>query len=574
MLEALLRLDYLEIEASHGPHLILADRYLWIRASIVLGKYPAAADKLRRWGTACETSTENQTWVKRFLEWQLLIYQKPVSREANELAEELERELPQDDYWRAEFCFVRGYHLGNIDEYRKEIRYQRSAFESYGRLGLHACQAHALFNLCINYDHLNEPTLLDITFRQLEKVYDERKCEASLLPLMRMRAYRHIHREELEAALDDCLALLPLCREQGRSRDLGSIICLTLYILIKLENYEKLNAFLNVVRPEIPLLTELHQMVVHELLALEQRGLVSGADSRALFIKWKRMGIRSVHLLFLLNLVMDRLLRGRDYVGLIKTARLGSEYSLKKEQALCLVDFRYYEILGLVRSGQFDAAATLLIMYSDDANRDRSEPKQKKISELEKEISLARERANWLAGSSFSSSLILSVSSKSAYYRGKKIDLSQKPVVQKLLDILIRRQAPVPLADLFTEIYAMDYNPLRHDRRLHSLIDRTRRLFGNSSVIVREEGKLSLDPTLLARSESLPPTDVGALTQRRGQILKSIHACDRPLTISELEKLFPCSRRTLQFDLKSLVQSNLIRTTGGTRSRTYYIEKN
>jgi len=431
-----------------------------------------------------------------------------------------------------------------------------------------------LFNLCVIYDHLNEPTLLDITFQQLEKLHRERKCEATLLPLMRIRAYRRVDREEFHLALEDCLTLMPLCRSQGRTRDLGGIVALTLYILIKLEDFDSLNRFLNEMRPEFSHLNEDHQVVIHELLALEQTGLMSGVDGRRLFQRWKRMDVKSVYLLVLLNLVMDRLLRGRDYSGLVRIARLGSEYSLKKEQALCLVDFRYYEILGLIRSGQVDAAATLLTMYSDDANKDRSEPKLRKIEELEKEISLARDRANWLSGSPFSSSLILSLAARTVYFKGKKIDLYAKPIVQKLLNVLIRRQTPISLSDLFMELYEMEYHPIRHDRRLHSLIDRTRRLLGEPSAIVREDGHLFVNPALLPRVESLPTTELGTLTKRRGQILKAIHDCSRPITISEIEKLFPCSRRTLQFDLKSLVQANFVKTTGGTRSRTYFVEKN
>lgn len=566
-------LNYLSIESveysDHNIHPFPIDLYLWVRSSIVLGRYENAT---RKW----EQLTLSQSvspWILNFLKWQLAVYQRPFSEEANELLKEVETNLPQYDYWQAEYFFIRGFHLSSQDEFRKALRYQRTALDLYGKLGLFTCQAHVLFNLCVIYDHLNEPTLLEITFQQLEKLHRESKCEATLLPLMRIRAYRRVDREEFAEALEDCMTIMPLCRSQGRTRDLGGMLALSLYILIKLEDIEQLNRFLNDMRPELSHLIEEHQIIIHELLALEQTGLVSGLDGRRLFQRWKRMGIKSVFILFLLNLVMDRLLRGRDYSGLVKIARLGSEYSLKKEQALCLVDFRYYEILGLIRSGQSDAAATLLMMYSDDAARDHSEPKMRKLDELNREMGLALDRANWLTGSSFSSSLILSLSARSVYFKGKKIDLATKPIVQKLLFVLIRKQAPIPLGDLFMDLYGMEYNPLRHDRRLHSLIDRTRRLLADASALIREDGQLSVNPALLPRVESLPTSELGTLTKRRGQILKAIHEQARAVTISELEKMFPCSRRTLQFDLKSLVQANFIRTTGGTRSRTYFVEK-
>jgi len=78
-------LNYLSIESipsqqlSDNPSAI--DQYLWVRSSIVLGRYDAAREKLEK----LRQRNDLEVWFDRFLRWQLAVYQRPASNEAGEL---------------------------------------------------------------------------------------------------------------------------------------------------------------------------------------------------------------------------------------------------------------------------------------------------------------------------------------------------------------------------------------------------------------------------------------------------------------------------------------------------------
>ncbi len=143
-------------------------------------------------------------------------------------------------------------------------------------------------------------------------------------------------------------------------------------------------------------------------------------------------------------------------------------------------------------------------------------------------------------------------------------------MIWKFINRLMRQQKAVAIDTLFSELYGMAFNPILHERRINSLIDRARTTLGDTSVIVRREGLLSLRSDISIRHRSAPAGESN-IFHRRETLLAAMRNSGRPMTIAELEASFSCSRRTLQFDLKHLLRSRVIAHSGRARRRAYTI---
>jgi hypothetical protein len=63
------------------------------------------------------------------------------------------------------------------------------------------------------------------------------------------------------------------------------------------------------------------------------------------------------------------------------------------------------------------------------------------------------------------------------------------------------------------------------------------------------------------------------VNDRRRQIFEWIADHDGPVGIADLERVFSCTRRTLQMDLANMVMAGLVRCSGIGRLRRYSLWK-
>ncbi|MBI4403596.1 MAG: HTH domain-containing protein [Deltaproteobacteria bacterium] len=563
MLNALKQLNYqavLAIEAARGTK-DQFEAYLVVRAAIILGQFEKATGLLAKY---IDTLEGEESFFVKFLRQQLQFYSEARNQDACMAFLSLRPAIPLDTYFQAEFHFVLGYVFNELDEYKQGTRYHRLASELYAQAGLQACQAIALFNLCVSYDHLNEKSLLEATIQTLGRLADSTLSKPVRSAYLQLSAYGKRAREDFEGTYQDVRTLLDLEKEAGRYRDCADLACLCAYLLLKLNKNDEFDAFIDRNKAE-NYFSQLTRGTLSEYEVVAHMGLISETDIRRLLTRWKRLRIEGIHFVGLLSLVADLLMKSRQYELLARFAHQASQLSIQFQQAFCMMDFRYYEVWAITRMGDLGRARMLLSLYKQDATDDLSDIRLSKANSLQQEIEQASE-PDELGSSRI---LLLDMEAHTLAIGASKRCLLRKPLVEKFLFLLIhnRRQWPIPA--LFEQLYGVSFNPFLHERRLGSLFDRTRAILGGSNFIIRRDSHISLSNDVQATVKSVH-FDF-EVEKRQRTILNILEQSTLPMTISELETKFRCSRRTIQGDLKSLVHSKLILCHGNTRLRRYFV---
>lgn len=560
----LARADYQSILSASQRAESARDHYLVIRAAIILGDLSTARRQLAEFRECLGN------FLSSFL--QLQIDSVEGLRRSLTLLEylKLANQVPEDDFLRGEFHLMVGYTHNAQDEFQQGIRHHRLACEFYARAGLRAQEAVAWFNLCVSYNHLNEKSLFELAFEQLKILAQQIQVPHVQLIYQRMLVYRLVDREEYEKAEELLTPLLTLARRENRLRELGGLSCLHLYLLIKTKSPTG-ESFMDSIAGERARFASEHRSVLGELDQVSRESLLNAKTARARIARWKRLNLSGVNWLFLLDILCENLLRSSAYEELTTVARLATRLSIQKQQALCRVDFRYYEVLGLSRSGLNSRAERILTMYRSDAERDVSPRRIQKADAASIEIRQCQKRQTEDSRPlPKTSTLILDPVAHTLVLNRRKKDISRQPLVTRFLALLIQSQGELPIGELFTRLYQLEYNPLRHERRLSSLIDRTRKVLGQPGLVLRREGRVFMKPGLITHLESSRLTEY-AQVKRQAGIIKALTQAGQPLPISELESRFDYCRRTLQIDLKQLTATRRIRSTGSTRSRRYFV---
>lgn len=559
-------LDYRGVLAQAALAASPLDAYLVARAALVLGDYATAERLVSRPG-----AFDGAPDLGLFLDAQLALYVKRDFARARKILRTLKGRFAAASFLDAELSFVTGYLLNLVDEYAAGAPYHRRAADAFLALDIPGSAAHALFNLCVSYDHLSESELFDAAYARLQSLQTPENGECVELPCRRMRANLAIDREEYEEALEALLPLWGLCRKEGRLRDLGSIAGTTAYLLLKLWRHAEWEDLLERHELDVSDLLPMHQALLGEYDELARSPLIERPQLLRSLTRWKRAGFDSLATLSLLSLACDGLLRAREYATLTWLAARAKTLTLQKQQALSVIDFRYYEAVALARMGQRREALRLCTVYREDALHDKAPRRVAKADAIEREIREAGDTASadtGRAAEARAGALVLHTSQYRATLDGRRIDLARKPVLHRFLLLLVRAGRLVPVPELFHDVYGEPFHPLRHERRFHSLVDRARRVLGSSSLILRVEGRVGLSPLVEAALEESKVPDLPIL-KRRGQLIGLLSEAGRPLTISQIERHFHYCRRTLQLDLGYLSRSGAIQVAGATRKRRY-----
>ncbi len=561
--EKLEGLHYQSIAACESSVQSDLEKYLVVRANLILGEYPQATRCFQRFFP----SVDSAGFIARFLQAQLALFCRADYSEALHLFYDLEREGSSDPYLEGEFHFLFGYLHNLRDEYQLGLRHHLRAVDAYSRADLSACQSIALFNLCVAYDHLNERHLLNRTLDRLERLTASMPDRVPTYSVMRLQTYRKIDQEAYSDALGPCLEVWRRYLAEGRYRDLGDMAAHILYLYLKTGNWEAFSVFLSDLEELLPKFSDIQQSAVQEFRWLGGVGVLSGGDGLEALERWKSLRLTSVRTLFLMELALERLMRGGDYEALLQFSKKAEHYALKTQHALTVVDFRYYEIVARMRLGQLEKARSVWSMYRSDAQAEGAEARIQKATLLLSELDSAYSPGPSSAGE-VPRSLVVDEAGGVVEVDGTRMCLNRRPLVLKLLKILALSKKPIPMGEVFESLYSIPFHSLDHEKRVSSLIDRARQVLNHVGAILRVDGSLRLAPHIHAEVIATG-SSAGAITRRRLDILALVHRAAKPMSISEIESRFDCTRRTLQHDLKYLVRNNALQVSGGTRQRKY-----
>ncbi len=390
-LQALRPLDYQSLLQLASQAKSRLESYLSIRAALVLGDN----DQAETLATIFSQKFPEETSLQEFITLACELYRKKDVAASLAKLSQMDPKVFLGPLIGAEYYFILGYACNLNDEYRQGTRHHKKAAELYSEMEMPCAASVAWFNLCICYNHLNERILFDLAFERLRDLALRSPTPTTRLHHERMAIYRLVDREEDERAIALLVPLLDVAYFTGRLRDKGSLACLLGYLYLRNGYFEEFWNFEKAVL-QCPIAPE-HRVVLNELSSLSHVDLLSRDSLKRSITRWRKQQILSVHQLYLYDIVLQRLWRGRDHEYLLKIAESAGQLSLTHQQALGLVDFRYHEILGLLRTGQKDKARVLLHSYAEDARHDGAEPRLTKSASLEAMLAKSNDLTEWTA---------------------------------------------------------------------------------------------------------------------------------------------------------------------------------
>ncbi|MBY0371113.1 hypothetical protein K2X33_10530 [bacterium] len=527
------------------------EAYLCVRAAIILGRYSEAESRFAELGQVLDQNPA----IARFLKLQLAIYRR-TDLEAALLDLYGMPGAFSDPYLKAETLFVLGYVHSLLDEHTQASRHYRLACDSYTAAGVRGCASVALFNLCTTYDQLNARALYLDGVEELKS--HSQGIPAAEILCAHLCAHTAINREDYPAAIRFLLPVLAQCRREDRQRDLGAVTWLLGYLYIKTGEMESFHRLANDASSDQ--ITEEYRTILRELGALASSALLTADTALEKCRQWKSAGIDSIPGFFLIDLALERLLSAQQYETALQIAHREHQALIRKQMALLLVDFRYYEACALIKLGNYPLAEKVLSAYQADARALHSANRHSKAEALREGMMAYVDKSARYC--------VIDPENHSVKMGNHKVSLEKMPRIEQLLLALARRKGSAPQAWVFEQVYRCEYFPHRHERRLHSLIDRTRRLLG-SELLYRREGRVGFSPHI--QTEVLRASRAGGLTadERRQRLLRSIRSFQKPVGISELQEGYIQSRRTLQLDLQFLIRQGKLLGNGQARNRRY-----
>lgn len=579
ILALLRKSEHLALTKSTSQVSNAVEAYAVFRSYMVLARYDEGMEVAKQF----ESWFAGDVFLQTLVDTQRLIYVTREWNQAKDLLYSLKDNLPEQtenssyaQYLRGEFYFLLGYTYNLSEKFRSGIAFHELA-ENYFRLvGFEGHRAQALNNLCACYNHLNEESLFASTFAKLRGLNKVEGVKGVQIPYHRVNAAVFLDREEYQEALSEFIQCLNHAEEEGRFRDVGSALCMAAYLCLKVGNYSSFETIKIAYNKNKGRLQSDHDTVIRYYLEFSTTEYFDGLTADSFLAKWAADQINSIHHLYLVDILCDRLAKARDYERLLEVASAGTDTALKAGQGINLVDFRFYEAKARMRLGELDRAQRLLMIFEQDAIADDSKNRIEKAKHLKEELLLCRQSQNgnvltpnFGGGTHDKKVLRLNPTLHQFSYDGLVVDLSPKPVLERCLVILSQQTEMIALSDFFTLIYEIDFNPTLHERRLHSLIDRVRKLFSDSDVLLRREGKLGWNPRIRVEVVEEPAVQ-DEVNDRKTKLLSVIRQAGQPLALREIEKRFPCSRRTLQFDLHELLSNQLISVAGNSRNRKYF----
>jgi hypothetical protein len=163
------------------------------------------------------------------------------------------------------------------------------------------------------------------------------------------------------------------------------------------------------------------------------------------------------------------------------------------------------------------------------------------------------------------------------YVRGDgPMSLSGRPVISRALDCLISEAArPLPIAEWFERVWGTQYEPLRHEGKLHVTVHRLRRWLtdaarGAEGLVVLCEGMISLAPEVDVRVIGVARD--GRAESLRDRIAEILHV--EPQPPAALQSLVNVSRSTLRNVLRELIEAGVVQKKGRGATTKYALRRN
>jgi len=535
--------------------------YQSVRAHVLLGRYDAAREALNH----IASSSAAQSFVYPLLDLQLAVAAglDPVVSASRFF--QLENSLPEHDYFRGEFYITGSLIFSLCDQYRKALDLAEKAATHYRKTEFVSCLSAALYNMATGYNHLNFRESAKLVLKELDALAQRSQNQTIQLMYLRATANDLVNDEQFSSAVDTYKKAIELCVQIGRMKDFGSISLNAVYAAARgYPSFSEAKELIAAAQSRIDDMSPFDQKVLLALKELLDLPFLDFTKFTALSKSWKDLSIDGVHMLFLLGISLIQLDRSEDFEGLIAASQLCQTVSRESEQSISLIDARFFEARGLYHLGRYGEAEGKANAYLTDSLQRTSKAKEQSARELLRQIHLAQNRNT----ASLTPILITYLEQDRALkVDDKTVELKSQPILLAFFHTLVEH-GEMPLADFFTSLYKVPFDPDRHARRLHSLIERARAILGDRTLIVRSGGAIKFSPQVvlrIVRAHSNPE----AVGERRLKILKFILRSTK-IKLEDLEREFPqLSRRTLQLDLKYLLSAKLILADGSTHTRIY-----
>jgi hypothetical protein len=155
------------------------------------------------------------------------------------------------------------------------------------------------------------------------------------------------------------------------------------------------------------------------------------------------------------------------------------------------------------------------------------------------------------------------------YLNKHVINLASLVILEKALEILILHSKGITIDLFFTLIYDTHYQIVLHESRLNSLIARLRSLLSNSKSLIRRSNKLILSNYTSAIITNGTHRSQSSL--RKENIKKYISRENSLHYTTEIQKYLQIPLRTLQLDLKEMLDNGHIQRKRVGRRHAYFI---
>jgi hypothetical protein len=525
------------------------EKYCVLRSAFILG------DKLK-----CEQFLEKYKTISElepFCLAQQLAYHQGQWREGFEVLMPLKK-TPQETFLMAETHFLLGFFLSSQCLFNLCPPYYKNAIEGYTSMGLINHASHAYFNLCIAFDHLKEKHLLAKTEKQFSNlVRANPSAKIATLLFERLKACFYLDREEFEMALKSYEKLITKYSALNRSRDLGAALWVKAYLVDKLSRNEKVESQ--------PQLTLPHQKAIELFQWLEQGEGFDFSSTKAALKKFLAEGVLGVCIPYWLERVCASFEKNKKYSDLLNCARYAIDFCIKSQLDPYLIDFQYYEILSRLKLGDNSQAQYLLALYTEDNIENKFLARVKKSKKLKEMISLEFN----FKGRPLALNIELDLNRHVLMVNGLEKKLAA--LLEKALLTLLNNHS-CTLDQFFYEVYGVEYRPWNHERRLSTLIDRLRVLFGFKNSILRNNKEICLEERFRKIKIRARYGRIGK-EKRKLQLEQKLKKIQRPVSISEIQNIVTIPRRTLQLDLSDMVKEGYLFSSGVRRNKKYWISQ-
>lgn len=540
--------DYTQIlHHSEQAHSIL-EKYCVLRSAFILGNRTQCEEFLQKYKSVPELAP--------YCIAQELAYHQGQWREGFELLKKI-LQSEKEPFLIAEANFLMGFFLSSQCLFNLCPPYYKKAIEIYKSLGFINHTSHAYFNLCIAFDHLKEKQLLKKIEKQFESLVKiNPNAKIANLMFQRLEACFYLDREEFEKSLEYYESLISEYIKLKRYRDLGAALWVKAYLVNKLSKNEKIIS--------LPHLTMPHQKALQLFEQLAEGVCFDFTATKIILKKFQAEGVVSVCIPYWLERVCSAFERNQKYSDLLNCARYAVDFCIKHQQDPYLIDFQYYEILARLKLGDTHQAKYLLALYSEDNIENKFVSRIKKSKKLKDNGFLNID----FTANPLSLNIELDLNRHVLIINGLEKKLATTLLLEKAILVLLKKKS-CALDEFFFGVYGVEYRPWNHERRLSTLIDRLRLLFGFKNSIIRNNKEIYLEERFRKIKVRAEYGRIGK-EKRKLNLEQKLRKIQRPVSVSEIQELMSIPRRTLQLDLSDMVKEGYLSTSGIRKNKKYW----